>query len=56
MSDMRWAALSALKRFSSENGFNFDDCPLKEIVDNGTVYFLCKAPDGREFGLGYKVE
>lgn len=52
---MREAAISALERFASENGFNFDDCPMKESVDNSNVYLLCTAPDGREFGISYRV-
>lgn len=51
----RRAAISALESFASENGLDLNDCQLRETAGDDSVSLIYTAPDGREFGLGYKV-
>lgn len=48
---LRAAALKSIERFCEVEGF-----PVPQLVETRVVKFVGKAPDGREFALGYEVK
>lgn len=53
----RQAALRAVDRFCLSNGFPVPSLEERETMQGGkpVVAFIGKAPDGREFGIGYEA-
>ncbi len=50
----RKIALDAIDKFARENGYSLSDCPSREIAKDGVVSIIHTAPDGKEFGMGYR--